>query len=132
MNGIVVSQHQQITHLLFVDEILIFCSRNVQDMNTLANILALFSTVTGMEINVGKSMLTTHRMDANEVGHATHCFPFIRVLLDDGLKYLGFSLKPNNYLKKDWVWLIKKLEKRYPGVIGGCLGWGGLFWLRLC
>ena len=78
MNGIVVSQHQQITHLLFVDDVLIFCSRNVQDMNTLADILALFSTATGMEINVGKSTLSTHRMDVDEVGRATHCFPLFR------------------------------------------------------
>ena len=39
------------------------------------------------------------------------CFPFLWVPLDDGLKYLGFFLKPNNYLKKDLVWLIEKLEK---------------------
>ena len=32
-----------------------------------------------------------------------------------GLKYLGFQLKPNNYLKKDWKWLITKLEKRLVG-----------------
>ena len=38
--------------------------------------------------------------------------PFIRASLDEGLKYMGFILKPNNYLKKDWLWLIEKLEKR--------------------
>ena len=85
MNGINVSQHQHITHLLFVDDVLIFYSGTIQDLNTLAEILALFSTATGMEINERKSTLTTHRLDVVEVGHATHCFPFIRVTLDDGL-----------------------------------------------
>ena len=66
----------------------------------------------GMEINAGKSSLTTHGMDVVEVRHATTLFPFIRANLDEGLKYLGFMLKPNNYLKKDWLWLIEKLEKR--------------------
>jgi hypothetical protein len=28
------------------------------------------------------------------------------------LKYLGFNLKPNDYKKEDWLWLLKKLEKR--------------------
>jgi hypothetical protein len=28
------------------------------------------------------------------------------------LKYLGFVLKPNDYRKEDWIWLLKKLEKR--------------------
>jgi hypothetical protein len=31
--------------------------------------------------------------------------------LDEGLKYLGFQLKPNDYRKFDWLWLIEKLEK---------------------
>ena len=65
-----------------------------------------------MEINENKSTITTHLLEDDEVGHATICFPFLRVTLDDGLKYLGFFLKPNNYLKKDWTWLIEKLEKR--------------------
>ena len=94
-----------------MDDVLIFCSGTVHDLNTLAEILALFSSVTGMEINERKSAFTTHRLDSAEVGHTAHCFPFIRVPLEDGLKYLVFYLKPNNYLKKDWVWLIEKLEK---------------------
>ena len=65
LNGIAISQQHQITHLLFVDDVLIFYSGNVQDMNTLADILALFSTATGMEINVGKSTLSTHHMDVD-------------------------------------------------------------------
>ena len=100
LNGIDVSQHQQITHLLFVDDVLIFYSGTVHDLNTIVEILALFSFATGMEINERKSRLTTHRLDATEVGHATHCFPFIWATLEDGLKYLGFFLKPNKYLKK--------------------------------
>ena len=31
--------------------------------------------------------------------------------LDMGLKYLGFQVKPNSYLKGDWMWLIVKIEK---------------------
>jgi hypothetical protein len=31
---------------------------------------------------------------------------------NDGMKYLGFSLKVNNYSKKDWQWLRAKVEKR--------------------
>jgi hypothetical protein len=32
--------------------------------------------------------------------------------VDDGIKYLGFNLKPNDYRKADWIWLLGKLEKR--------------------
>ena len=31
--------------------------------------------------------------------------------LDGGLKYLGFYLKPNDYRKQDWYWLLEKMEK---------------------
>ena len=101
MNGIDISQNQHITHLLFVDDVLIFFSGTVHDLNTLAKILALFYSMTGMDINETKYTFTTHRLDVVEVGNTAHCFPFIRVPLEDGLKYLGFYLKPNNYLKKD-------------------------------
>ena len=79
----------------------------MHDVNIISEILALFSTVTRMEINDGKSTLTTHCMDNEEVRHASVIFPFIRASLDEGLKYLGFLLKPNNYLKEDWLWLIE-------------------------
>ena len=95
-----------------MDDVLIFCSGNVHDVDTISDILGLFSSTTGMEINVGKSSLTTHGMDDVEVRHTTTHFPFNRATLDEGLKYMGFMLKPNNYLKKDWMWLIEKLEKR--------------------
>ena len=99
--GIVVAPHLQITHLLFVDDVLIFCSRTVHDVNTIFRILGLFSIATSMEINEGKSSMMTHGMDEVEVRHASTLFPYIHVTLDEGLKYLGFMLKPNNYLKKD-------------------------------
>ena len=31
---------------------------------------------------------------------------------DEGLKYLGFRLKPNYYRKEDWNWILEKLEHR--------------------
>jgi hypothetical protein len=38
----------------------------------------------------------------------------------EGMKYLGFSLKPNNYSKRDWQWLCLKLKKDCtPGKIDG-------------
>jgi hypothetical protein len=37
-------------------------------------------------------------------------FPMRMEALDTRVKYLGFFLKPNNYKKGDWLWLIKKIE----------------------
>ena len=39
-------------------------------------------------------------------------FPVPSTELSEGLKYLGFYLKPNDYWKMDWKWLTRKLEKQ--------------------
>ena len=65
-----------------------------------------------MEINFGKSTLTTHLLRPKEEAELRRLFPIISAGLDEGLKYLGFSLKANLYRKQDWLWLVGKVEKR--------------------
>ena len=79
-----------------MDDVLIFCSGSAHDVETISDIVGLFSSATNMEINVEKSTLTIHGMDDEEIRHATTHFPYNRATLDEGLKYLGFLLKPNN------------------------------------
>jgi len=110
--GIQVAPNLNITHLLFVDDVLIFCSGNRRETRVLKEILDLFSKATGMELNAGKSSLTTNRLRPTEEEELLRYFPFNAAGLDEGLKYLGFSLKANLYLKRDWVWLVGKVEKR--------------------
>ena len=72
----------------------------------------LFTKAMGMDINAGNSTLSTHMLRPEEEVELTRFFPFITAGLEEGLKYLGFTLKANMYLKRDWVWLIGKVEKR--------------------
>jgi hypothetical protein len=65
-----------------------------------------------MEINEGKSSLSTNFLIEEEQLVFRQNFPFEEKRIDDGLKYMGFILKPNDYRKEDWNWLLKKLEKR--------------------
>jgi len=65
-----------------------------------------------MDINAGKSTITTHMLRAREREVLGRFFPYTSLALDDGLSYLGFHLKPNKYTKRDWLWLLKKLENR--------------------
>jgi len=111
-NGIRISQSLCITHLLFVDDVLIFCSGSRKDAETLKEILNLFSKATGMEVNFRKSTISTNLMSEGEIDRIKAYFPFETKSIDDGLKYLGFHLKPNNYKKEDWSWLLDKLEKK--------------------
>ena len=39
-------------------------------------------------------------------------FPLQEVDFQGGFKYLGFFLKPSDYRKNDWKWMIEKTEKR--------------------
>jgi len=50
------------------------------------------------------------------VGRASHriygLFPFRATALEEGFKYLGFTLKPNCYCKSDWYWLLERIKQR--------------------
>jgi hypothetical protein len=64
-----------------------------------------------MIINEGKYTLITFCLSEMEkIRYKLH-FPFEEKMIDEGLKYLGFTLKPNDYRKEDWSWILKKLEK---------------------
>ena len=55
-------------------------------------------------------------------------FPFKSNSIDNNFKYLGHFLKPENYLTKDWNWLVKKVEIR---INNWCYRWipmGGRLW----
>eukprot|EP00253_Pinus_taeda_P033090 PITA_33090 len=110
--GINISDNFYLTHLLFVDDILIFLNGCIGDTTTLQNIFALFQQATGMMINESKSTITAVGCSQHESTYASHRFPFISLNLADGIKYLGYRLKPLGYRIADWTWLITKVEKR--------------------
>jgi hypothetical protein len=87
--GINISNSLQITHLLFVDDILIFTSGTKGEAETLKNTVNIFSKATGMIINEGKSTLTSFCLSENEKGRFRQHFPFEEKTIDEGLKYLG-------------------------------------------
>jgi hypothetical protein len=95
-----------------VDDILIFFDGSRKDIEKLWEGILLFKLATGMEINNQKSSITLSYLSEEDSLHISTRFPFQVHDLDEGLKYLGFQLKPNNYRKIDWRWLITKLEKR--------------------
>lgn len=99
--GIQISPNLRISHLLFVDDVLIFCVETRRDAETLEGILNLFYRATGMQINERKSSLSCHMLLEEEIIPYRQLFPYELKEVDDGLKYLGFNLKPNDYRKDD-------------------------------
>lgn len=101
-----------LTHLLFVDDILIFINGSVRDSTTLNEILQLFCSATGMEIKRGKSSISLSGCTNQETQLANQKFPFQETNILEGIKYLGFILKPDGYKIENWTWLITKIENR--------------------
>jgi hypothetical protein len=69
-----------------------------------------FSSATGMEINFEKSSMIYHNWPNEEIRQVQRIFPTPARRMDEGLKYLGFYLKPDKYRITDWLWMIKKIE----------------------
>lgn len=101
-----------ITHLLFVDDILIFRDGSWRSLQTLRHGLGLFHIATGVEINEEKSSISRANLSEEAFNYLEGFFHFPCSPMDDGVKYLGFFLKLNEYRKGDWKWLLRKTEKR--------------------
>ena len=102
-NGLQLEQNLHISHLVFVDDILIFCSGSVRDLCALDDILKLFSKATGMDINVGKSTVIPYLLSIEEERVLSELFPFHTTAFEEGIHYLKFFIKPNAYQKQDWA-----------------------------
>ena len=111
-SGLKITEHYSLTHLLFVDDILIFLNGSVRDIIALNDILQLFCKATGMEINREKSTRSMMRCTYQESQMASQYFPFLESNMLEGIKYLGFRLRLDGYKSEHWLWLINKIEKR--------------------
>eukprot|EP00253_Pinus_taeda_P032437 PITA_32437 len=112
VKGLEVAVNMYMSHLLFVDDILLFSNGNLNEIKEFKNILDLFMKATGMQINYRKSQLITEGLDKLEKNQITSILPFDVLSMENPFKYLGFWLKPNAYRKQDWNWLVAKIEAR--------------------
>ena len=81
-------------------------------MQALRQGLGLFHIAYGMEINEEKSSINLANLSVEAYRFLEGFFHFPCKALDDGVKYLGFFLKPNGYKNCDCTWLLRKIEKR--------------------
>lgn len=112
IRGLRISDIFSLTHLLFVDDVLILLDGSIRDSRSFSKILLLFSSATGMLANQSKSTITCSHTSVQESYFAQQAFPYNIHPLDRGLKYLGHWLKPTCQRIVDSVWLVSKLEKR--------------------
>lgn len=111
-SGLKVAKGLVITHLLFVDDVLILGIGSIEEWIELKKIISTFCQATGMEVNCQKSCFLFNDMEAKKIERLEDIFEIPLVHLHCRLQYLGFNLKPNDYKVSDWLWLLQKIEKR--------------------
>ena len=86
-----------ITHLLFVDDILLFGGGSIPEWRAIKGVLDIFCGATGMCISQEKSQFYEAGWDEVDIGMIQQLFSYDILPLQGGFKYLGFFLKPNGY-----------------------------------
>jgi len=94
VSGLKITNQCYLTHLMFVDDVIIFLDGSIRYSITLDRILASFYRATGMLANHSKSTISQAYTSAQESNVASHPFPYNPRPLDQGFKYLGCWIKP--------------------------------------
>ena len=95
---------------MFLDDVFLFGGGHRSEWKCFIDVIHILCVASGMEVNSSKYCFIAPGGVVDE--KITNLFPFSKVSLDEGFTYLGFSLKPNGYGKKDWNWLLVKMEKK--------------------
>jgi len=114
-----------ISHNLFVDDIMIFAKLCRLTWASIHNILKYFQRASGILINEGKSSFYCDDGDTVSKQYLEDCFNIKVNPIKDGVKYLGFYLKPVHYKKFDWMWILDRFHKRIVGWEFKCLSLAG-------
>lgn len=88
-----------LSHLLFVDDVLLFYFGDEYNLGKTLEFLDLFCAGIGMEVNYKKSSCYRYNINRTLYNGLDTFNPFDKYDLGDDFKYLGYFLKPNNYYK---------------------------------
>ena len=131
ITGVKITSSLFLTHLLFVDDVLLFGEAIVDEWQQYKQLLDLFCSATGMQINEEKSILLFNDIDELAKANIGAILPYKMEPVSEGFKYLGFYLKPLGYYVKDWRWFIRRFEHRINNWTHRLLSLGGrLSWLK--
>ena len=110
--GTSTTDHLQVTHLLFVDDMLVMCNADIDQMLFLHLVLSWFEIVSGLKINLDKfelvpvGVVPNFEMLVNALGCKQGSLP---------MKYLGLPLGAKWKDRAIWNPIVEKVEKRLAG-----------------
>ena len=90
--------HSEVTNTSII---LLLCDGNPEEFFELKRILNIYSLVTRMRFDLSKSCFLFNVLFDNTLANLDIELPFPCEVLDTGLKYLEFHLKPNSYRNGD-------------------------------
>ena len=112
IRGIQISSSLALTHLMFVDDVILLGEGTLQEWAAFDVILETFCKASRMSISLSKSVLLHNNIPALELLNLTRFIPYKMLPITTGFKYLGFFIKPLGYRSKDWNWLVQKFENK--------------------
>jgi hypothetical protein len=86
-----------LSHLLFIDDVILFSERTMRECQDLKEILELFCAAIGMHINLANFNMLVSEIWEDSLDQLDVILPYAWKIINDGIKYLGFELKPNVY-----------------------------------
>jgi hypothetical protein len=125
--GVKVSRLVNIMHLFLVDNVLIMSNVDLNERKEILDRILLFCKATGLLENFSKTTVHYEGLTESELVpfRSLLDFPFLAMHL--GFKYLGFYLKNGPQRVADWLWLIRKIEKKIGVWCYKWLSLGGRF-----
>ena len=112
IKGIKISPTFVLTHLLFVDDVILLGSGTLSEWMAFEVILSRFCEASGMCISVDKSCFLYNNVEVDIRTDIAKVLPYKTDTISAGFMYLGYFLKPLGYRVRDWHWLIQKFEGR--------------------
>ena len=80
----------------------------MEEWSVFHEIIKLFCDATGVEVSIQNSSFLINRVDYEVLEQVQIFLPLPMDSIEIGFKYLGYFFNSNNYLKEDWLWLLKK------------------------
>ncbi|XP_010527341.1 PREDICTED: uncharacterized protein LOC104804698 [Tarenaya hassleriana] len=99
-----------ITHLSFADDVMIFCSGDIQSLRAALDILDQFSTGSGLAMNTSKSEIFLGGLQQNQADSLAATIGLKLGTLP--VKYLGVPLNPTKLSKSDFQPLLEKIKSK--------------------
>ena len=112
IRGIKISSSLSLTHLLFVDDVILLGTGTLPEWIAFDVILSTFCKASRMNISADKSCFLFNNVNDDTLIDIARVLPYKMEPIVSGFKYLGYYLKPLGYKVSDWNWLIQKFENK--------------------